>query len=59
MQAPSGAPPGKARAEEMEASNTARMVSFIVERVADGSVSEVVDWSVREKLRGLQWFVTP
>ena len=58
MQALSGAPPGKARAEEMEASNTARMVSFIVERVADGSVSEVVDWSVREKLRGLQWFVT-
>ena len=43
----------------MEASNTARMVSFIVERVAAGSVSEVVDWSVGEKLRGLQWFVTP
>ena len=59
MQASTGAPPGKARVEEREASNTARMVSFIVERVADGSVSEVVDWSVREKLRGLQWFVTP
>ena len=41
----------------MEASNTARMVSFIVEFVAGGS--EVVDWSVGEKLRGLQWFVTP
>ena len=37
----------------MEASNTARMVSFIVERVAAGSVSEVVDWSVSKEAEGI------